>query len=177
MHAFWKNGYGATGIAELELVTGLGRQSLYGAFGDKDELFARALDYYFERVLRHGLSHLLEGAGSARDGLNRVFAAWESLAAQDDFQGCLLCKSLLEIGHATAQRSEQLRQMLVRLEDVFVQTLKRGVRDGSLREDLSVRATARLLLVGMQGLSLLCTARRDPRFVRDVVTGLRHTLD
>jgi TetR/AcrR family transcriptional repressor of nem operon len=177
MHAFWRNGYGATGIAELEEVTGLGRQSLYGAFGDKEQLFARALDLYFERHLLGGLNQLLDGAGTARDGLNRVFAAWEALVAQEDFHGCLLCKSLLELTETTTPRGEQLQHMVRRLERVFVQALRRGVGDGSLREDLPIRSSARLLVVSMQGLSLLCTARREPAFVRDVITGLRRALD
>ena len=43
---FWTRGYAATSVDDLTNVTGLGKGSLYGAFGDKHGLFLRALDDY-----------------------------------------------------------------------------------------------------------------------------------
>jgi len=47
---FWRRGFEATSIDQLEAATGLRRQSLYGAFGDKERLFLAALRRYHERV-------------------------------------------------------------------------------------------------------------------------------
>ncbi|MGW7238349.1 TetR/AcrR family transcriptional regulator [Streptomyces sp. NPDC054804] len=38
---FWSHGYDRTSIDDLSAVTGLGRGSLYGAFGDKHALWTR----------------------------------------------------------------------------------------------------------------------------------------
>src|SRR6185312_14173543 len=43
---FWLRGYAATSVDDLTSVTGLGKGSLYGAFGDKHGLFMLALDDY-----------------------------------------------------------------------------------------------------------------------------------
>ena len=43
---FWSQGYGATSIDQLLVVMGLSRSSLYHAFGDKRELFIKAMDFY-----------------------------------------------------------------------------------------------------------------------------------
>src|ERR1700732_1585920 len=43
---FWTHGYGGTSLDDLVALTGLGRGSLYGAFGDKHTIFMRALDEY-----------------------------------------------------------------------------------------------------------------------------------
>jgi AcrR family transcriptional regulator len=58
MTAFWDRGYSETTLDVLAAATGLGRGSLYGAFGGKDALFRQALDRYsgmygdlFERAL------------------------------------------------------------------------------------------------------------------------------
>jgi TetR/AcrR family transcriptional regulator, transcriptional repressor for nem operon len=48
---FWAQGFRPTTIEDLTHATGLGAQSLYGAFGDKRALFLRAL----ERYMRNGL--------------------------------------------------------------------------------------------------------------------------
>ena len=49
---FWSRGYAATSVDDLTAVTGLGKGSLYGAFGDKHGLFLRALDDYIGTVAR-----------------------------------------------------------------------------------------------------------------------------
>ena len=46
---FWRRGYEVVSIQDLEAATGLGRGSLYNAFGDKEGLFIAALDRYIER--------------------------------------------------------------------------------------------------------------------------------
>src|ERR1700738_2717207 len=43
---FWRDGYAATSVQDLTDATGLGTQSLYGAFSSKHDLFIRILDDY-----------------------------------------------------------------------------------------------------------------------------------
>ncbi|MEL6158735.1 MAG: TetR/AcrR family transcriptional regulator [Cyanobacteria bacterium J06623_5] len=43
---FWQQGFAKTTYADLEKATGLHRQSLVYAFGDKKALFESAIDYY-----------------------------------------------------------------------------------------------------------------------------------
>ena len=46
MRLFWQQGYEATGVADLTKAMGITTPSLYTAFGNKDELFRRAVDRY-----------------------------------------------------------------------------------------------------------------------------------
>ena len=46
MNVFWAKGYEAASLDDLCAATGLGRSSLYAAFGDKQELLLRTLDRY-----------------------------------------------------------------------------------------------------------------------------------
>lgn len=46
MRVFWQRGYADASLDALGSATGLGRGSLYGAFGNKDALFRRCLDRY-----------------------------------------------------------------------------------------------------------------------------------
>jgi len=48
MQVFWAKGYESTSLDDLCEATGLGRSSLYAAFGDKHGLCLRALDRYEE---------------------------------------------------------------------------------------------------------------------------------
>src|SRR5262245_6778969 len=48
---FWRKGYEATSVHDLVAAMGIQRASLYGTFGDKRELYLRALRSYQARSL------------------------------------------------------------------------------------------------------------------------------
>ncbi len=50
LNAFWNLGYAACSFQELTVETGLSRQSIYNAFGDKDGLFQAAVSHYKDKV-------------------------------------------------------------------------------------------------------------------------------
>ena len=64
---FWKNGYAATSLDDLTKATGLGKGSLYGAFGGKHQLFLKVLGTY-----AHNTADGVCGAISNGDRRTRV---------------------------------------------------------------------------------------------------------
>ena len=71
MDTFWRNGYAGTSMDDLSAATKMNRPSLYGAFGDKRQIYLSALDSYIsdtdamiraeltpERPLRQALARL-----------------------------------------------------------------------------------------------------------------------
>ena len=175
MLAFWRKGYEATGLVDLERATGLGRQSLYGVFGDKRGLFLAVVEHYFQRVLEPGFA-LLDAPGSARANLEQVFGAWEATATAPEFHGCLVGNSVPEFGSADAEVSAVLRRKLELMEAAFARALRRAKRDGEVPAELDVKNTARALLTLAQGLAVVARANRDPAFVRGVVQTARSLL-
>src|SRR4051812_45307390 len=95
---FWSRGYAATSIDDLTSVTGLGKGSLYGAFGDKHGLFLRALDDYIGGALASVRGQLRDSAYSAYDRLTRhIRAQAKALAADKARRGCMMAKSAAEL--------------------------------------------------------------------------------
>ncbi len=90
---FWEKGYEAASLADLEAATGLGRSSLYHAFGSKRGLFDAAVTDYLDSVIRPRLAVLRAVTPDASalleyfDGLSRATAA---LADDSPRTGCLL---------------------------------------------------------------------------------------
>jgi len=168
MLVFWKKGFEATGLVDLERATGLGRQSLYGAFGDKRGLFLQVVEHYFARVLKPGID-ALDAPGSARQNLERIFGGWESVATDPEFHGCLLGNSVPELSSRDPEIAQVLARKLELLEAAFTRALRRAKRDGEVRQNLDVRDTARSLLTLAQGLAVVARANRDPAFVSGVV--------
>jgi len=177
MGAFWKHGYDGTGIAELERATGLGRQSLYGAFGDKRALFERVLEHYFERVLKPSVIDILDAPGSGRGNLERLFDLWEQAALLPEFNGCLVGNSVSELGLRDEELARALGRKFELLEAALTRALVRARRAGEVSPALPIRATARSLLATAQGLAVVARLRKDRAFVRGIIDQSRRLLD
>ena len=177
MAVFWRNGYAGTALADLEAATRLGRQSLYGAFGDKRALFARVVDRYFAVVLQPHIIDVLDAPGSARSNVEKVITAWETAAAAPEFNGCLVGNSSSELGLHDPEMAELLRRKLELLEAAFHRALTRAQRAGEINAKADVRALARSFLVTAQGLSIVCRVNRDRAFVRAVARDALARLD
>jgi len=177
MFLFWKRGYEATGLADLEQATGLGRQSLYGAFGDKRALFLRTVERYFERVIQPYVIEVLDAPGSARENLERIFQQWQSAAEAPEFHGCLVGNSVPEFGAKDREMSDVLRRKLELMEAAFVRALRRAKHAGEVNPALDTRATARSLLTIAQGLAVVARVNREPSFVRGLLHAARRLLD
>lgn len=177
MAEFWAKGYEGTALSDLERATGLGRQSLYGAFGDKRGLFLLVVERYFERVLKPYVVDVLDAPGSARQNLERIFESWETAARAPDFNGCLVGNAVSELALRDPELGAVLRRKLELMEAAFLRALRRAQRAGELRATLDPRATARALLVLAQGLAVVARVERDRNFVRSVLASARRLLD
>src|SRR5580692_9543929 len=47
---FWKHGFAATSLQELERATGVNKSGLYSEFSGKEELFLESLRFYLDRL-------------------------------------------------------------------------------------------------------------------------------
>ncbi len=97
--AFWTRGYGATSVDDLAAATGLGKGSLYGAFGDKHGLFIRALDDYITTSLDTVYAQLRGSGYGAYERLTRHIR-WQASAAATDKarRGCMMARTAAELG-------------------------------------------------------------------------------
>lgn len=65
VEVFWRHGYEGAGLTELTGAMGVGRPSLYKAFGDKAQLFQRALTRYVDRNMSYVEDALAQPAARA----------------------------------------------------------------------------------------------------------------
>lgn len=94
MLVFWRKGYDGTSVQDLEAATGLGRGSLYNAFGGKESLFLTILVRYGERFGAPPLRHLAEE--DVREGLRRTLDAQVERLTQPGIpRGCLIVNTAL----------------------------------------------------------------------------------
>src|SRR5580698_10448066 len=97
---FWSTGYAGTSMDAIAAATGLGKGSLYGAFGDKHQLFLRIFDAYCAEIVDRARRRL-EGPDS--EAFSRLQAYVQGVAARTASDtrclGCLLAKGTTELAH------------------------------------------------------------------------------
>lgn len=151
---FWRQGYEATGMADLTREMGIGRQSLYDTFGDKHALFLAALQHYSNEQIGH-FQGILEQPGSTFENIRELFRTWKSMSQDDDRPcGCLVGNSAAELGTLDQQVADLTRRQMERMENAFCAALERGQRAGSIAATIDPRSTARLFISASQGLAL-----------------------
>lgn len=174
---FWRKGYAGTGISDLEEATGLGRQSLYGAFGDKRQLFEKVVEHYAATVLRPHLRDVLEAPGSPRANLERLFEQWQQVAAAPEFNGCLVGNCVAEMSARDPEVADILAPQLEQMERWLRAAIQRAQRAGEVSVELDPKAVASAILALSQGLSVVARVHRDKHFVRAVVQNAARLLD
>ena len=175
MLLFWRQGYEATSISELTQELGLGRQSLYGAFGSKRQLFIETLRHYADTKLAATVA-MLEAPGPALENIRKVLAAWQKGAQDRSSCGCLVANTIAELGVRDHEISATLGRDVDRLERAFHVALERAKAAGELPSARDPKALARLFVTTGQGLAVLSKAEPSSDFARDVVSGLNQLL-
>lgn len=94
MRLFWENGYEATGLSDIIAETGLGKASLYKAFGNKHQMYLKALGHY-EGLIVDAAVTVLRNAEMRAIGRIDAFLSSPIVAVRDhnDRRGCFLCNA------------------------------------------------------------------------------------
>ena len=148
---FWNRGYTATSVDDLSAATGLGKGSLYGAFGDKHSLYLRALDDYIASSLDDVRVSLRDPRYSAYDRLSRhIRGQVKAIVADTRRRGCLMAKSAAELGADDTVESRVQRAYSV-WRDELAACIKEAQRDGAIAAEQNPRALASTLLAFLRG--------------------------
>jgi len=171
MQVFWSRGYSATTPQCLADSLGIGKGSLYNAFGGKRQLFDLALRRYLE-IQATTVKELLEDSGPVKERLRRaLYALAETDLADPGRRGCLAMNSAAEFGINDEALTAQVRGMLDRTEDAFQALLEEGRRAGEISATQDSKALASLLVNTVTGMRLMGRVEPGPdRLIRVIDT-------
>jgi TetR/AcrR family transcriptional repressor of nem operon len=169
MDVFWRKGYAGTTPADLTEALGIGKGSLYNAFGSKHALFEQALRRY-----RDGQeAAMVEFLGGAEPVKDRVRNALRTLATMDladpDRRGCLAVNTAAELGDTDEIAADLVRRMLDRTEQAFRDVIDEGQRSGEIEPGRDPAELASLLLNTVVGMRLLARVSTGPERLDRVI--------
>lgn len=175
MHVFWAKGYEATSLDDLCEATGLGRSSLYAAFGDKRRLYLSALDRYEEAGVRR------IAAALARPPIRKAVAAFvgriiDDIVAGPGRRGCFIGNCAAELVRGDRTAATRVRRSLGRLETTFRDALVCARARGEIAATSDADALARFLVAGIQGLRLVGKAKPDRAALDDIAAVMLNCL-
>ncbi len=149
---FWDAGYAGTSLDDLMAATGLGKGSLYGAFGDKRQLFLRVFKDYCANALESSCAALSGDDAGALDRLRAyLMANATSIAQHVTHRGCLLSKGVAELASKDPVIANQARETYRALEDLFTACLVQAQRHGDVALDASPRRLGALVSAVLRG--------------------------
>ncbi|MBT2439346.1 TetR/AcrR family transcriptional regulator [Streptomyces sp. ISL-36] len=168
LELFWRRGYEATTMSDLVEHLGIGRASIYATFGNKHELYVKAMDRY-ARANNPALTAELSEPDSALAAVRAVVRRFAAEAATDEVRlaGCFITNTAAELGPHDATVARRVELSWEQVETLLHSALVRARAQGGLPADRDPQALARMLLVLMQGIRLVGKASSDPTRVRD----------
>jgi TetR/AcrR family transcriptional repressor of nem operon len=157
---FWTKGFEHSSLDDLCAATGLGRSSLYAAFGDKRALYLKALARYEERSVAR-IAKAFEDR-PLRKGLEAFLAGLiDDIVSGPGRSGCFIGNCAAELARLDRTAAAHVRASLERLEGAFRQVLEK-------HEVPDAGALARFLTAGIQGLRLVGKANPDRAALEDI---------
>lgn len=154
MEVFWVKGFSGASIKELEVATGVGRQSLYNEFHDKDGLFLAAIEHYDQNVTQKAIN-ILTGDGLPTENIRGWLESLIEVAASDDRRGCMLTNSTMSVDIADETMRTAMKGVTAKLIRAIRSALKRAATQGLIAPETDVPTMTSYLLSTAQGLLVL----------------------
>ena len=169
-------GYESSAMDGLLQELGISRQSLYNVFGNKEEFFNRCIRRYrevwglqiFAPVFTEnaGLIHLKENI----EYLIKFLTA-------DMSKTCLLLRSTLEIGDASACVMREMGIHTEKLKKSISGILSRAVSCGEIKRKIDSEKSAAMIVSIIYGLIVMARTERNSRKLEDIASNIWHMLE
>ena len=163
-NAFWRRGYDATSMFDIEEATGQKKQSLYRVFGDKRSMYLKALEHYGAHEASEA-ANLLAAGGSARARFQRLFDHVIDRAVKGDRRGCFLCNASIDQAPSDKQTKATVGRIMGAVEGAFDEALKASAPYDT-KPALRARKAASLMAAYF-GLRVLVRAGMEEKFLRN----------
>jgi AcrR family transcriptional regulator len=143
MTVFWRKGYHATSLKDLEFALNMKPGSIYAAFDSKENLYLLALTHYFN-ASRQGFRDQMAKAISPLAGLAAQFQNYANLADTDQSrQACMLMKTLIDTKSTDIKIAAVAQAYLDQMGAEFTNGFEAARTAGELPQDADPKRLAR----------------------------------
>jgi len=148
---FWKKGFHATSMRNLQEVIDMRPGSIYAGFGSKEGLFKEALQYYANAGLER-LAACAEATPSPLEAVKDFLKMAVSKSSPLPSDMCMLVKSIAELTEDNADLLAEARRLLGTIQNALAELLTQAKECGELDESKNPQRMARFLQMQLMGL-------------------------
>jgi len=169
---FRKQGFAATSLDDLSEATGMNRPSLYGAFGDKRELYVKSYQRYREDA-RASMVEIFRQEMPVRQRLERIYAAALNiyLSGETGPRGCFTVVTAASEAVGDPEIRAMVLEGLTDLDKAFANCFRRAKENGELPASADPAVLAQLASATIHTIAIRSRARVPRKELEAIVKG------
>jgi TetR/AcrR family transcriptional regulator, copper-responsive repressor len=169
---FRRDGFAATSLDDLSAATGMNRPSLYGAFGDKRELFIKSYQRYREDA-RAAMIDIFRNELPIRERLARIYAVALDiyLSGETGPRGCFTVMTAASEAIADPDIRAMVLEGLSELDKAFAACFRLAREKGELPEGADPVVLAQLASATIHTIAIRARARIPRKELEAIVNG------
>ena len=168
---FRKEGFAATSLDDLSAATGMNRPSLYGAFGDKRELFIKSYQRYREDA-RAAMAGIFRDELPIRQRLARIYAvALDIYLSGDSPRGCFTVMTAASEAVSDPEIRAMVLEGLAELDKAFAACFRRAKEKGELPASADPAVLAQIASATIHTIAIRARAQTPRKELEAIVNG------
>lgn len=174
---FWQQGYAETSMTQLQRATGLSSASLANAFGSKEKIFGRVVEYYAERYGSVTAPAADESLPPREALATALYGSAQMQADGTHPSGCLFALSATATSASSAGAAEIVASHRAVTRERIRAAIERGVGSGELPGHTDTGSLTTMFHAFLIGLSTEARDVKDGRLLRTAVDGILNVWD
>ena len=171
---FSARGYRRTSVQDIVDGTGMRRDRIYGAYGDKQGLFLTVLERYRQKSRLYSLAQHARSSSSPLQAILDTFAIVADEAARG--AGCLAISAALDPSPNAPVVAMAARRALSDINDNLRIAIEAGKAAGEIGAEVEAEQVAGALLALLVGVHVLGRSRHEPASAARAVAAQAATL-
>jgi len=169
---FRNQGFAATSLDDLSAATGMNRPSLYGAFGDKRELYIKSYQRYRDEA-RVAMQDTFRADMPLRQRLERIFASALNiyLSGETAPRGCFTVVTAASEAVGDPEIRAMVLDALEGLDKAFANCFRRAKEKGELPEGADPAVLAQMASATIHSVAIRSRARVPRKELEAIVKG------
>lgn len=169
---FRKQGFAATSLDDLSAATGMNRPSLYGAFGDKRELYIKSYQRYRDEAAA-AMGTIFREEMPLRQRLERIYAAALDIYLSGDAgpRGCFTVVTAASEAVGDPEIRAMVLDGLTGLDKAFASCFRRAREKGELPQSSDPLVLAQIASATIHSIAIRSRARVPRKELEAIVKG------
>ena len=155
MEVFAARGYKNTSMEDVVSATGVSRYGLYGTFGNKRELFEKALGKYADSMGKESFMRLFQPESTLAD-VRRVFdERLDHVFGSKTKSGCLVTFTAMEMAPRDKEIEAVLLRFMLGMNKAFSTGLQHARENGEVKAEIDLKKAGHFLTGAFFGLAVM----------------------